>query len=209
LNHTAPGLPVKSRHVPPHDVGDEAKGGRHPCVPWFIRLVGELAPTAIGRSDRPCVGCHRGGHHDSTMTDDIAARDTDAAADHVLDRYRTFAVVGASPRSWRPSHRVMQVLAAHGYDVIPVNPRCDEVDGRPSHPDLASAAADNVIEVVDIFRRSELAGAHVDEAIAIGAKAIWMQLGVIDHAAAQRARDAGLVVVMDRCPAIELRRRAA
>lgn len=135
--------------------------------------------------------------------------DIDGAVDFILDRYRAFAVVGASPRSYRPSHGVMQTLASNGFDVVPVNPECDEVLGRPAYPDLASAAADHTIEVVDIFRRSEAAGAHVDEAIAIGAAAVWMQLGVIDEDAAQRARDAGLAVVMDRCPAIELRRRAA
>lgn len=147
----------------------------------------------------------------NVMTDPAThpSTDTDAAVDHILTTYRSFAIVGASPRPWRPSHGVMQTLAAHGYEVIPVNPTCSEVDGRPSHPDLTVAAAEHTIEVVDIFRRSELAGAHVDEAIAIGARAVWMQLGVIDHAAAQRARAAELVVVMDRCPAIELRRRAA
>lgn len=133
--------------------------------------------------------------------------DVDAAADLVLDRYRVFAVVGASPRSWRPSNGVMQTLRANGYDVIPVNPTCEEVLGLSTYPDLASIPAERGVEVVDIFRRSELAGVHVDEAIAVGAKAVWMQLGVIDEAAAERARDAGLVVVMDRCPAIELRRR--
>ena len=134
--------------------------------------------------------------------------DVDDAVAFILDRYRTFAIVGASPRSWRPSHGVMQTLASNGFDVIPVNPRCDEVLGRRTYPDLASVPDDRGIEVVDIFRRSEFAGGHVDEAIAIGASAVWMQLGVIDEAAAQRARDAGLAVVMDRCPAIELRRRA-
>ncbi|CAN5900452.1 CoA-binding protein [soil metagenome] len=135
--------------------------------------------------------------------------DTDDAVDFILERYRAFAVVGASPRSHRPSHGVMQTLLANGFDVVPVNPECDAVLGRRAYPDLASAAIDHDIEVVDIFRRSQVAGAHVDEAIAIGAAAVWMQLGVIDEAAAQRAREAGLAVVMDRCPAIELRRRAA
>lgn len=134
--------------------------------------------------------------------------DDDAAVDLVLDRYRVFAVVGASPRSWRPSNGVMQTLEANGYEVIPVNPTCDQVLGHTTYPDLASIPVGRGVEVVDIFRRSELAGAHVDEAIEVGAKAVWMQLGVIDEAAARRARDAGLVVVMDRCPAIELRRRA-
>lgn len=135
--------------------------------------------------------------------------DVDGAVDWILDRCRVFAVVGASPRSHRPSHGVMRTLQQHGYETVPVNPRCDEVLGRRSWPDLAAVPDHLGIEVVDIFRRSELAGAHVDEAIAVGARAVWLQLGVIDEAAAERARQAGLAVVMDRCPAIELRRRAA
>ena len=98
----------------------------------------------------------------------------------------------------------MGVLHRHGYRVIPVNPNASEVRGLPCYPDLASVP--EPVDVVDIFRRSAAAGAHVDEAIAVGAKAVWMQLGVIDEAAAQRARAAGLEVVMDRCPAIELGR---
>lgn len=132
--------------------------------------------------------------------------DVDAAAAFVLERYRVFAVVGASPRTWRPSHGVMQTLIARGYEVVPVNPTCDEILGRVCYPDLRSVPASAGVEVVDIFRRSELAGGHVDEAIAVGARAVWMQLGVIDPAAAERARAAGLAVVMDRCPAIELSR---
>lgn len=142
-----------------------------------------------------------------TPSSDTPPADIDEAADHILDRYRTFVVVGASPRASRPSHGVMRTLLSHGYEVVPVNPTCDEVLGRPAYADLASVPDDVAIEVVDIFRRSDKAGAHVDEAIEVGAKAVWMQLGVIDEAAAQRARDAGLAVVMDRCPAIELRRR--
>ncbi|MEX2561921.1 MAG: CoA-binding protein [Nitriliruptoraceae bacterium] len=126
----------------------------------------------------------------------------------ILDRSRTFAVVGASAKPDRPSNGVMRVLLQHDYRVIPVTPRVDEVLGMPTYPDLASIPGDVQVDVVDIFRRSEYAGVHVDEAIAIGAAAVWMQLGVIDHDAAQRAIDAGLDVVMDRCPAIELNRRA-
>jgi uncharacterized protein len=131
--------------------------------------------------------------------------ETTAAADRILDRYRTFAIVGASPTAGRPSFGVMSVLQRHGYTVVPVNPHATEVRGLRSYADLGSIP--HPVEVVDIFRRPEAAGAHVDEAIAIGAQAVWMQLGVIDEAAAQRARDAGLEVVMDRCPAIELGRR--
>jgi uncharacterized protein len=93
--------------------------------------------------------------------------------------------------------------------VIPVNPAVDELLGERCYRsvmDIPSAAG---VEVVDVFRRSDRARVHVEEAIQIGARAVWMQLGVIDEAAAQRALDAGLLVVMDRCPAIELRRLAA
>jgi predicted CoA-binding protein len=111
--------------------------------------------------------------------------------------------VGCSPDTGRASNGVAQFLLARGYRVIPVNPEagCEEILGQRCYPDLASV--DEPIDVVDIFRRSELAGVHVDEAIAIGAKAVWLQLGVVDEAAAARAREAGLDVVMDRCPKIE------
>jgi len=122
---------------------------------------------------------------------------------HVLTTYRTWAVVGCSPSPHRDSHRIAAMLMDRGYRVIPVNPECDEVLGERCHPVLP---ADQGIEVVDLFRRSSAVSAHVDEAIAIGAKAVWMQLGVIDHDAAARARSAGLRVVMNRCPAIELPR---
>ena len=133
--------------------------------------------------------------------------------ERVLREMHTWAVVGCSSRPIRPSHGVSRTLIRHGYEVIPVNPRESEVLGLRCYPDLASAAtaahaAGRPIEVVDIFRRSEEAGVHVDEAIAIGAKAVWLQLEVIDEAAAERAERAGLVVVMDRCPAIELPRLA-
>lgn len=104
----------------------------------------------------------------------------------------TWAVVGWSPG--RDSARIGAFLERHGKRVLPVHP----VQGSPSLLDL-----DMPVDVVDVFRRSRCAGAHVDEAIEIGARAVWLQLGVIDEAAAQRARDAGLLVVMDRCPAIE------
>lgn len=132
----------------------------------------------------------------------------------VLSDLRTWAVVGCSANPGRPSHRVSRYLLSQGYRVIPVNPSELEVHGLPAYPDLASAAdaarrAGHPIEVVDIFRRADQAGAHVDEAIAIGARAVWLQLGVVDAAAAERARSAGLHVVMDRCPAIELPRLQA
>jgi predicted CoA-binding protein len=130
-----------------------------------------------------------------------AATDT---ARRILREFTTFAVVGASPDPSRPSHGVMQTLMSRGYDVVPIRPGEEHILGRQCYPTLE--AVPEPVEVVDIFRRSDRAGAHVDEAIAVGAKAVWMQLGVIDTDAAARARDAGLLVVMDRCPAIELRK---
>jgi predicted CoA-binding protein len=127
----------------------------------------------------------------------------------LLTETKTWAVVGCSPVPARDSHRVARFLQERGFRVIPVNPEVDEVLGERCYPTLSAIPASENVEVVDIFRRSELAGDHVDEAIAIGAKGVWLQLGVIDGAAAARAQAAGLSVVMDRCPAIELPRIAA
>ena len=124
----------------------------------------------------------------------------------ILSNVRTVAVVGASPRRGRPSHGVMAYLQRHGYRAIPVNPNAA---GETIHGEKCYAALAEIpepIDMVDVFRRSEMAGAAVDEAIAIGAKAIWMQLGVRDAAAAARAEAAGLKIVMNRCPAIEIPR---
>jgi uncharacterized protein len=126
----------------------------------------------------------------------------------ILTTTRVWAVVGCSPDPGRDSHRIAELLQRRGYRVIPVNPVADEILGERSYPDLRSIPEAEGVEVVDVFRRSSAAGAHVDEAIAIGASAVWMQLGVIDEAAAERGRAAGLRVVMDRCPAIELPRLA-
>ncbi len=112
---------------------------------------------------------------------------------------RTWAVVGLSPDPSRTSHRIAAYLQAEGYRIIPVNPTAPgEILGERVHPDLASI--DEPVDVVDVFRRSELAGAVVDAAIDVRAKAVWLQLGVIDEAAADRAKAAGLDVVMDTCP---------
>jgi hypothetical protein len=124
----------------------------------------------------------------------------------VLEDTHVWAVVGLSPDPSRDSHQVSSMLKSRGYRVIPVNPACDEVLGEKSYASLGDIP--EPVEVVDVFRRADAAGAHVDEAIAIGASAVWMQLGVIDEEAAERAQAAGLDVVMDRCPAIELPRLA-
>lgn len=118
----------------------------------------------------------------------------------VLERHERWAVVGWSPDPRRDSHRIAALLERIGKRVVRVNPRAVD-DGA-----VASLADAGEVDVVDVFRRADQAGAHVDEAIAHGAKAVWLQLGVVDRAAAQRARDAGLQVVMDDCPAIVLRR---
>jgi uncharacterized protein len=126
----------------------------------------------------------------------------------LLTQTRTWAVVGCSPDPSRDSHRIAALLIREGFRVIPVNPNVDgELLGERCQASLRDI--DERVDVVDIFRRADQAGAHVDEAIAIGATGVWMQLGVIDEAAAERARAAGLRLVMDRCPAIELPRLAA
>lgn len=117
--------------------------------------------------------------------------------DRILDECRTIAVVGLSSKSMRPSHGVAAYMQRVGYRVIPVNPNESEVLGEKAYASLDEVP--EKIDLVDVFRRSEEAGAAVDQAIAIGAKGVWLQEGVIDRDAAQRALDAGLLVVMDRC----------
>jgi hypothetical protein len=130
-----------------------------------------------------------------------------AVARRILTEFHVWAVVGASPDPERPSYAVTRSLMRFGYEVIPVYPRQTAIHGLATVPDLRTAAsqrpADSPIEVVDIFRASHRAGEHVDEAIEIGARAVWLQLGVWDEEAAERATSAGLLVVMDRCPAID------
>jgi len=115
----------------------------------------------------------------------------------ILDECRTVAVVGLSSDPFRPSNSVSAYMKRQGYRVIAVNPNETSVFGETAYPDLF--AVPEKIELVDVFRRSDEAGTAVDQAIAVGAKAVWLQEGVIDKAAAQRALDAGLMVVMDRC----------
>lgn len=126
-------------------------------------------------------------------------------AEHILRSYRVWAVIGCSSRPWRASFGVSRYLLSQGYGVVPINPKEEVVHGKPAYPDLRSVPTDPraPIEVVDIFRRSELVLPHVEEAIEIGAKAIWMQLEVWNEEAAELAAAAGLDVVMNRCPAID------
>ena len=131
---------------------------------------------------------------------------SDAYLRDILTSVRTIAVVGASPRRERPSHGVMAYLQRHGYRAIPVNPNAagGTINGETVYAKLADVP--EPIDMVDVFRRSEMAGGVVDEAIAAGAKVVWMQLGVSDDDAAARAEAQGLKVVMNRCPAIEIPR---
>jgi len=130
----------------------------------------------------------------------------DALLERIFAETKTIAVVGASPKPHRPSHGVMRFLQSKGYRCIPVNPghAGGQINGETVYAKLADIPMK--IDMVDVFRRSEEAGAVVDEAIAIGARTVWMQLDVRDDAAAARGAKAGLTVIMDRCPAIELPR---
>ena len=122
----------------------------------------------------------------------------------ILRDYHIIAVIGASPNPERPSHRIAAYLMEHGYTIIPVNPNAHKVLGKKSYPSLSSIPGK--VEVVDIFRRSEEVMPVVEEAIKVGAKAIWMQEGVVNEAAAVKAQEAGLAVVMDKCMLKEHRR---
>jgi predicted CoA-binding protein len=119
------------------------------------------------------------------------------AIQKILHECRKIAVVGLSSNPTRPSHGIARYLQQRGYRIIPVNPNESEVLGEESYANLTDVP--EKFDLVNIFRRSEEAGEHVDEAIRLGAKAVWMQEGIVDQAAADRAVEAGLLVVMDRC----------
>jgi predicted CoA-binding protein len=145
------------------------------------------------------VKCFEVIHHgdtESTESKDLEINSSETIA-RILDECRTIAVVGLSSKTTRPSHGVAAYMQRAGYRVIPVNPNETAVLGEIAYASLADVPGK--IELVDVFRRSEEAGSAVDQAIAISAKAVWLQEGVIDQDAAQRALDAGLLVVMDRC----------
>lgn len=123
--------------------------------------------------------------------------------DAILETSRTVAVVGLSPKPDRDSHDVARYLQQHSYRVIPVNPGVSEVLGERAYPDVASIPADVKVDVVDIFRRPEFIPEIVEQAVARGARAVWMQLGLAHNGAADTARRSGLKVVMDRCMKVE------
>ena len=128
-----------------------------------------------------------------------------AAVDLMLDDLETWAVVGLSTDTSRTAHSIAALLQQRGKRIVPIHPDAPVVLGEQGYATLADVPFE--IDVVDVFRRSEAAGQFVDEAIEVGAKAIWLQLGVIDEAAFGRAREAGVPMVMDTCPAIEWNRR--
>ncbi len=125
--------------------------------------------------------------------------------DQILKEYKNIAVVGMSQKSFRPSHYVALYMLDAGYNIFPVNPAYEKILHLPCYPSLKSVP--EPIEIVDIFRRSEDVLPVVEEAIEVGAKVIWMQLGIVNEAAAQKALDAGLQVVMDLCMKVEHGRR--
>lgn len=132
--------------------------------------------------------------------------DDDGIAE-VLRSARRIAIVGASPDPGRPSHGVMRYLIKQGYECLPINPNAREVLGLPTFPTVVEAVAQTgPVDIIDVFRRSELCLPHAEEAVAVGARCLWLQLGVVDWRAARVAAAAGIAVVMDRCTAIEHRR---
>ncbi len=134
--------------------------------------------------------------------------DDDGIRDLLRSRPR-IAVIGASANPARPSSGVMRSLRAAGYDVVAVSPRESEIDGLPCYPSLADAvAATGRVDLVDVFRRADLCVEHAREAVAVGARCLWLQLGIANAEAARIAHAAGLSVVMDRCTIVEHRRLA-
>ena len=139
-------------------------------------------------------------------TDSQDWQDPDAVS-LMLDECTTWAVVGLTTNTGRTAYSIAQLLQARGKRIVPINPNGDEVLGEPGYRQLADVPFP--VEVVDVFRRSEHAGEFADQAVAIGARGVWFQLGVVDEAAFGRTRAAGVAMVMDTCPAIEWRRRGA
>ena len=134
----------------------------------------------------------------------------DAAAGELLRTSRRIAIVGASPDPGRPSYAVMRYLINQGYECIPINPNARDVLGIPTFRTVVEAvAASGPVDIFDVFRRSELCVPHAEEAVAVGARCLWLQLGVINWEAARIAAAGGVAIVMDRCTAIEHRKLRA
>ena len=138
-------------------------------------------------------------------TDSASSTQTDM--DYILEHYRTVAVVGLSPKPPRDSHAVSRYMQAQGWRIVPINPNVSSILGETAYPSLTEAARHHRIALVNVFRNSADVPPVVDEAITIGAQAVWLQMGVVHDIAAQKARDAGLRVVQDKCLMVEHRRR--
>ena len=123
----------------------------------------------------------------------------------MLDDCATWAVVGLTSNTDRTAHQIAAMMQGRGKRIVPINPAAEEVLGETGYASLADVPFP--VDVVDVFRRSEAAGEFADQAVAIAARGVWFQLGVVDEAAFERTRAAGVAMVMDTCPAIELRRR--
>ena len=172
-------------------------GGEEPVDPQTGDLLGNaqcLDPLRVLRRNRRRFLTLR---HAASIGRDRVSSWSMSTEERILRDFRRIAVVGISDDPARPSYRVASFMMERGYTILPVNPRLRDWRGIAAHADLRSVPPP--VEVVNIFRRSEAAGAVVDEAIRIGAKAVWMQEGVVDEEAAGRAREAGILVVMDRC----------
>ena len=128
----------------------------------------------------------------------------DAVFREILSRHRTIAVVGCSPKWERDSNAIARLLMTKGHRVIPVNPGHRAILNQTCYPDLLSIP--EPVEMVDVFRRTDYVSGIADQAIRIGARILWTQLGIYDEDAAQKAAAAGMIVIMDRCPAIEYHR---
>lgn len=134
----------------------------------------------------------------------------DADIERVLNEGQTWFIVGLGDSPDRAAYGVARILQQHGKRIVPIHPRAEQVHGEPGFATIAQAVdAVGIPDVVDCFVRSDRVGTFADQAIEAGARAVWFQLDVIDLAAAQRVLDAGVTMIMDRCPAIELRRLAA
>lgn len=160
-------------------------------------MVRDGGERDIGREAmRDLVDLHEARHRVPLMDD--------AAVAATLRATRRIAVIGASPDASRPSNEIMEYLLRVGYDVVPVTPTADEVLGRKAYPTLADAvAATGPVDIVDVFRRAEACPGHAREAVEVGARCLWLQLGIASWEAAKTAHDAGLGVVMDRCIMVE------
>ena len=203
--------PEPAQMLPPTDLPAIAPSAQQAFAPGDRRAIAPADIPAIAPADRQAFApgpapapLPQSAQPVLPAGAPVALDRSRADIDAVLRSARTIAVVGASDKPGKPSHRVTFYLMHAGFEVFPVNPALSELGGRPAFSDLRSVP--ERIDIVDIFRRPETVLSVVEEAIEIGARAVWMQEGIINEGAAARAREAGLAVVMDRCVMKEHRR---